>query len=277
MSYDRNIQYLSLVSNSSVSTPSDIWKLSDTFIRPLVANQFALGYYRNFLNNTIETSLEVYYKSLENVIEYKNGIELDMISNIENQLINAKGRNYGMELLIKKNEGRVEGWVSYTFSRSLRKTTGIYPGEVINEGRYFPSSYDKPHDFTVVASYHVNKRLSFTANFSYSTGRPVTLPEYKYYTGSDYVVYFSDKNKYRIPDYNRLDLTIRFDESLRIKKKWKGSWSFSVMNVYGRKNAYTVYYTEEEPSLANDFNRFALYKLYLIGRPVPTLTYNFIF
>ncbi|MBN1159178.1 MAG: TonB-dependent receptor [Bacteroidales bacterium] len=277
LSFDRNLQYLSLISNSSVSTPGDVWKLSDAYIRPLIANQFAIGYYRNFMNNTIEMSAEVYYKNLNNVIEYKNGVELEMIDHIESQLINAKGRNYGVELLLKKNTGTFEGWITYTFSRSLRKTTGSYPEENINNGRYFPSSYDKPHDFTVVANYHMNKRLSLSANFTYTTGRPVTLPEYKYVSRNEYVVFFSDKNKYRIPSYHRLDITLRYDESLRIRKKWKGSWSFSILNVYGRKNAYTVFYKEETPSGQNDYNRFSLYKLYLIGRPVPTITYNFIF
>ncbi len=260
-----------------MSTPSDIWKLSDSYIKPLVANQFAIGFYRNFLNNTIESSVEVYYKKFSNVIEYKNGVELEMVNNIETQLINATGKNYGIEFLLKKNTGKFEGWITYTFSRSLRKTTGTYSEEMINNGRFFPSSYDKPHDFTVVANYHVNKRLSFSANFTYSTGRPVTLPEYKYVTGDDYIVYFSDKNKYRIPSYHRLDFTMRIDESLRIKKKWKGSWSFSILNVYGRKNAYTVFYKKEAPSEKNDYNRFSLYKLYLIGKPVPSITYNFIF
>lgn len=277
LSYDRNIQYLSLLSNSSVSTPSDIWKLSDSYIKPLATNQFAIGFYRNFLNNTIESSVEVYYRNLSNIIEYKNGVELEMVNNIETKLINATGKNYGIEFLLKKNTGKFEGWITYTFSRSLRKTTGTYNEEIINNGRFFPSSYDKPHDFTVVANYHVNKRLSFSANFTYSTGRPVTLPEYKYITGDDYVVYFSDKNKYRIPSYHRLDITMRIDESLRIKKKWKGSWSFSILNVYGRKNAYTVFYKKEDPSERNDYNRFSLYKLYLIGKPIPSITYNFIF
>jgi len=117
----------------------------------------------------------------------------------------------------------------------------------------------------------------FSANFTYSSGRPITLPEYKYITGNEVMVFFSDKNKYRIPDYNRLDLTITMYESLSLKKKWKGSWSFSVLNVYGRKNAFTIYYKKEDPSAANDYNRFSLYKLYLIGRPVPTITYSFIF
>jgi hypothetical protein len=277
LSYNRNIQYISLITYSSVATPSDIWKLADPFIKPLIANQIAIGFYRNFFNNTIETSVEVYYKGLANVVDYKDGAQLEMNRNIETQLVNADGRNYGLEFLFKKNSGKVDGWITYTYSRSLRKTNGKFAGEIINHNRYYPSSYDRPHDFSIMANFHQNKRLMFSANFTFSSGRPVTLPEYKYFSGNESVVFFSDKNKYRIPSYHRLDLTISLDESLRLKKKWKGSWSFSVLNVYGRKNAYTIYYKMEDPSPANDYNRFSLYKLYLIGRPVPTISYSFKF
>ena len=277
ISYNRNIQYLSLISYSAVSTPADIWKLADPYVKPLSADQVAVGYYHNFLNNSIETSVEVYYKSLLHVVEYKDGAYLEMNPNLESVLLNASGKNYGIEFLLKKNSGKLDGWISYTYSRSLRKTDGIYNGEAINNNRYFPSSYDRPNDFNTVMNYHVNKRLQFSANFTYCTGRPITLPEYKYLEGNEVVVFFSDKNAYRIPPYHRLDLTITLDESLRIKKRWKGSWSFSLLNVYGRKNAYTVFYKKEEPSHANDYNRYSLYKLYLIGQPVPTLSYSFIF
>lgn len=277
MSYNRNIQYLSMISQSSVSTPGDIWKLSNSRIKPLIANQFAVGYYRNYSNNSIETSIEVYCKNLANIIEYKDGADLEMNEYLEDELLNAKGLNYGVEISVKKNSGRLDGWISYTYSRSLRKTSGKEPLQMITSNHYFPSSYDKPHDFTLVANYHVNKRLHFSANFTYSTGRPVTLPEYKYYAGRDIVVVFSDRNEYRIPDYHRLDLSISLDESLRIKKKWKGSWSFSLLNVYGRKNPYSVYYKKENPSGINNYNSFSLYKLYLIGKPIPTINYTFVF
>jgi hypothetical protein len=277
ISYNRNVQYLSLISYSAVSTPADIWKLSDPYVKPLTADQVAVGYYHNFLNNSIETSVEVYYKRLLHVIEYKDGAYLEMNPNLESVLLNATGKNYGIEFLLKKNSGKLDGWISYTYSRSLRRTDGVYNGESINNNRYFPSSYDRPNDFNTVMNYHVNKRLQFSANFTYCTGRPITLPEYKYLEGNEVVVFFSDKNAYRIPPYHRLDLTITLDESLRIKKRWKGSWSFSLLNVYGRRNAYTVFYKKEEPSHANDYNRYSLYKLYLIGQPVPTLSYSFIF
>ncbi|MBN1789628.1 MAG: TonB-dependent receptor [Bacteroidales bacterium] len=277
VSYNRNFQYLSMISYSSVSTPADIWKLSDSYIRPLEANQFALGYYRNFLNNSIETSVEIYYKGLNHVIEYKDGANLEMNPDLRNELIDASGRNYGVEFLLKKNSGKVDGWISYTYSRSLRRTSGMQAGEMINGNNWFPSSYDRPHDVTVVSNLHLNKRLQLSANFTYASGRPITLPEYKYFADDEVVVYFSDRNEYRIPPYHRLDITLSFDESLRIKKKWKGRWSFSILNVYGRRNAYTVYYKKEDPSELNDYNRFSLYKLYLIGRPLPTVSYLFMF
>lgn len=277
MSYNRNFQYISMISLSLVSTPGDIWKLANSNIKPLIANQFALGYYRNFSNNTIETSVEVYYKLLSNIIEYKDGAVLEMNPDLENELLNAKGVNYGIEFLLKKNSGKIDGWISYTFSRSLRKVSDHDQGKIISNNKYFPSSYDKPHDFTIVANWHVNRRLQLSANFTYSTGQPITLPEYKYSTGGEIMVVFSKRNEYRIPDYHRLDLTVTLDESLRIKKKWKGSWSFSLMNVYGRKNPYTIYYKKEDPSEYNNFNSFSLYKLYFIGKPIPTLNYTFVF
>ncbi|MBN2480757.1 MAG: TonB-dependent receptor [Bacteroidales bacterium] len=276
-SFNRNIQYLALISNSSVSTPGDVWKLSDPYTRPLVARQFAIGYYRNFMNNTIESSAELYFKNLSNIIEYKKGAEIEMAANIERQLIDATGRNYGVEILVKKNTGKIDGWITYTFSRSIRKTTGKFRDEILNNGNYFPSSFDKPHNLIVVANYNLNRRIIFSANFTYSTGRPITLPEYKYNQNNVYLVYYSEKNKYRMPAYHRLDFTMRINESLRIRKKWKGSWSFSILNIYGRKNAYTIFYKKERPNLQNDFNGFSLYKLYLIGKPILTITYNFIF
>jgi hypothetical protein len=277
ISYNRNIQYISMISYSNVSTPSDIWKLSDEYIKPLVASQYAFGYYRNFYNNTIEASLEVYYKGLKNVIDYANDAQLEMNSHIETETVNATGKNYGAEFLVRKNSGRFEGWLTYTYSRSLRKTNGLTSYEIVNSNKYYPSSYDRPHDFGMVGNFNLNRRVRFSANFTYSTGRPITLPEYFIYSGPDKVPVFSDRNKYRIEPYHRLDLTLTISESLRLKKKWKSNWTFSVLNVYGRKNPYTIYYKMEEPDETTNYERFNLYKLYLIGRPVPTVSYNFIF
>ena len=277
ISYNKSSQYISLVSYSSIPTPDDIWKLSDSYIRPITSNQFTIGYYRNFLNNGIETSVEIYYKTLSNLLEYKNDAQLSVNPHIETELINANGKNYGVEFLFRKNSGRLTGWVGYTWSRSLKKTNGIYPEEIINNNNYYPSSYDKPNDLTIMANYQMNRRVRASAIFTYATGRSVTLPEYQYQSSGQKIIYYSDRNKYRLPSYHRLDLSLSIDESLKIKKKWKGSWTFSILNVYARKNAYTVFYRKEKPGYTNNYTAFSFYKMYIIGIPFPTITYNFIF
>ncbi len=278
LSYNRNKQYISRISYTSVSTPEDRWKLADPYIKPLTSDQWAIGYYRNFAANSIESSVEIYYKKLTNFLEYKDNARFEMNADPERALItNATGNNYGVELMLRKNKGKTEGWISYTYSRSLKQTHSKQPQEMVNQNSVYPSAYDKPHDLTVMATYHINRRWRVSANFNFASGRPVTLPEYQYSHGEEQIVYYSDRNKYRLPPYHRLDLSLSIDESLRIKKKWKGSWTFSLLNVYGRKNAYSVFYRKEQPSLSNDFKSFALYKLYIIGRPFPAITYNFIF
>jgi hypothetical protein len=277
MSYNRIHQYVNLVSNTAVMTPSDVWKLSSPNLRPLTSDHYSIGYYRNFKNNAIETSVELYYKSMVNAIDYKNGAQILLNPYLESDLVNVKGNNYGIELFVKKNLGRLTGWASYTYSRSFHQTNSVYEEEKINNNQTFPSNYDKPNNLIVNASYHVSKRWRFGASFTYSTGRPVTLPELKYNYQGYQMIYYSDRSKYRLPDYHRLDLSITLDESLRIRKKWKGSWSFSVINVYGRNNAYSVFYKKEDHFVSGEFKQYDTYMLYIIGRPLPTLTYNFYF
>ncbi|BDX36923.1 TonB-dependent receptor [Tenuifilaceae bacterium CYCD] len=274
LSYSRINQYINLVSVTSSITPSDIWKLSNRYIKPLKCDQYSLGYFNNFLGNSLETSVEFFYKKLENALEYKNGAEVVMNPNIESGLINADGYNMGMEVYIKKNSGKLGGWISYTLSRSMRRTNGKWDDEIINDNKYFPSSYDKTHNLVVNGNYYISQRWRFAATFTYNTGRPVTIPEYEYYLNGYKYIYYSDRNEYRLPDYHRLDVSITLGESLRIKKKWKGSFTFSVINVYGRKNAYSLYYQRNNSVFDNSYN---LYKLYIIGRPFPTLTYNIVF
>lgn len=277
LSYSRVNQYISLISNTSVMNPSDVWKLSSTHLKPLMADQFAIGYFKNLKNNTIETSVELYYKKLNNIVEYRNGAQILVNPHIECDLLNASGYNYGIELYAKKNTGKLSGWISYTYSKSLRQSHGTFEKDQINENNLFPSNYDRPHNFVLLANYNISRRWHTSATFVYNTGRPVTLPEYRYSYQGNQIVYFSDRNKYRIPDYHRLDLSITLDESLRIKKKWKGSWTLSVINLYGRKNAYSVFYKKDIPAESNNYKKFSLYKLYIIGKPLPTLTYNFTF
>jgi len=276
-SFNHNVQYLNLVSYTSVTTPDDIWKLCSPHIRPSASNHYAAGYFRNFRKNSIETSVEIYYKKLNHLLDYKNGARISMNDMLETVLVDANGTNYGIEILVKKNSGSFDGWISYTYSRSLKQTTGKAKPDMINSNRVYPSSYDKPHDITLVATYHYNKRLRMSCSYNYSSGRAVTLPEVRYKLGNKEYVNFSDRNKYRLPYYQRLDFSVSLDETLYLKRKWKGSWTLSIINVLGRKNAYSVIYKETEPSSANNFSRFGLYKLYIIGQPLPTLTYNFVF
>jgi len=277
LSFNRINQYINLISNTSVAIPSDIWKLSSPFLNPLVADQVSMGYYRNFKNNSIETSAELYYKSLKNIVEYKNSSQLLLNQNAEINLLEASGHNYGLELFIKKNSGHITGWISYTLSRSLRHTSCSVIEDQINSNDYFPSNYDKPNNLNIIVNYNLTRRWHLSGSFSYTTGRPVTLPESKFQYLTDMLVLYSERNKYRLPDYHRLDISISCDESLRIKKKWKGSWTLSVINVYGRKNPYSTFFRKVEPGPANNYSSYNLYTLYIIGRPLPTLTYNFTF
>jgi hypothetical protein len=200
-----------------------------------------------------ETSLEVYYKRLRNIIEYKDGASLLVNPILDADLLNARGFNYGIELYVKKNSGRLTGWLTYSYSASRRRTDGKTELEQVNRNEYFPSVYDKPHNFNVIGNYHLSRRWRFSWAFTYSTGRPVTLPEYEYYRDDSKLIHFSDRNEYRLPDYHRLDISITRDESLKIKKFWKGSWTLSVINVYSRKNLYSSYYQKEN----REYNLYA--------------------
>ena len=277
LSFNRINQYINLISNTSVAIPSDVWKLSSAQIKPLIADQMAIGYYRNFKKNSIETSLELYFKTLRNIVEYKNGAQILLNETIETDLLRAYGQNYGIELYVKKNTGHLTGWLSYTWSRSFRHTSSPIKDDQINYNTSYPSNYDKPNNLTLVANYHLSRRWYLSGSFSYNTGRPVTLPESKFEYGSDWLIIYSSRNKYRLPDYHRLDISVTRDESLWLKKKWKGSWTFSIINVYGRKNPYSTFYKKEIPNFSNNNRSYSLYTLYIIGRPLPTLTYNFIF
>jgi TonB dependent receptor/CarboxypepD_reg-like domain/TonB-dependent Receptor Plug Domain len=277
LSYNRIHQYVNLVSNTAVMTPSDVWKLSSPNLKPLICDHFAVGYFQNFRKNSIETSIEFYYKRISNAIDYKNGAKILLNPYLETDLLNVNGKNAGIELYIKKNTGKLTGWVSYTYSRSWQKTKGIYDSEKINNNQYFPSNYDRPNNLVININYHISRRWRFGGTFTYSTGRPVTLPEYKFNYQDFQLIYYSDRNKYRLPDYHRLDVSITLDESLKIKKKWKGSWTFSIVNLYSRVNAYSVFYKKEEHMVSYEYRLYDTYMLYIIGIPFPTLTYNFTF
>ena len=268
--YNRTRQYIHQLSNTASVSPADVWKLSDANIRPQIGDQYSVGYYRNFKNNTVEVSVETYYKSLRDFVDYKSGATLVLNPHIETDIVNAEGKAYGVEVFVKKLTGKLNGWVSYTYSRSLVQVNAGTPADMINGGRYYPSNFDKPHDFTLVGNYRFSRRFSTSTNFTYSTGRPITLPLAEYYVANSLRVYYSDRNAYRVPDYLRLDLGLNFEGNHKVKKLSHSSWTLGVYNLTGRRNPYSIYFKSVNGQIRG-------YQLSIFGQPIPTLTYNFRF
>jgi hypothetical protein len=272
ISYNRLYQYIHLISNTVSITPIDLWLPSSPYLLPQKGDQVALGYFRNFNSNSIETSAEIYYKWIDNIVDYKDGADLFLNPHIETELLQGKGMAYGLELYAKKNLGRVTGFVSYTYSRSLRQIQGATSTETINNGKYYPSSYDKPHDFKITANYQINRRWAISGNWVYNTGRPATYPASKYEYDKFVIAEYLDRNMQRIPDYHRLDISITLNGNLRKHKFWDGSWNFSIYNVYGRQNAYSVYFKPVPGSRTPQ-----AYKYSILGTALPSISYNFRF
>ncbi len=270
LNYNHTLQYLHMLSNTTSISPNDIWKLSDYHLKPQTGDQFAAGYYRMIFNNKVEASAEVYYKIIKNMVDFKGGTEIIMNEFVERDLINVEGKAYGIELLLKKTEGRLRWNIGYTYSRSLIRSTSTISEEIINAGNWFPANFDKPHDLILTLSYLFSRRYSFSANYSYSTGRPVTYPIATYMIGDIVLVHYSDRNKYRLPDYSRLDISLKVSGNLKAKKIANPHWIFSVYNLLGRPNVYSVFFRK-------DMNKVKGYKLSVFGRPIPTVSFNFDF
>jgi hypothetical protein len=270
VSYNKMRQYIQMLSNTTAITPTDTWKLSDQYIKPQSGDQVSIGYYKNFKGNTLEFSAETYYKLMHNTVDYKNGAVLLLNHHLETDVVNAKGKAYGVEFLLKKSSGRLNGWISYTYSRSFLQTKGIYASETINRGEYYPSSYDKPHAVNFIGNYKFSRRVNFSLNLIYSTGRPITLPIAKYELEGTRRVFYSDRNQYRIPDYFRSDISINIEGNHKIRKLAHSSWTFAVYNLTGRRNAYSVFFVAQNGVING-------YKLSVFGQPIPTITYNFKF
>lgn len=260
-------QYIHLLSNTAAMAPTDTWKLSDPNIRPQAGAQYSLGFYRNFKSNTIEMSLEFYYKKIKDYLDYKSGASLIMNHHIETDVINTEGKAYGAEFLVKKATGKFNGWLGYTYSRILLRQDDPNVGEIINKGEYYPANYDKPHDFTFIGNYRVNQRFSVSLNANYSTGRPITLPIGRYYYSNAYRTLYGERNGYRIPDYFRMDFSMNVEGNHKVKQKTHNSWTFGVYNLTGRKNPYSVYYITQDGAING-------YKLSIFGSAIPFVTYN---
>jgi hypothetical protein len=270
LSYNNTYQYIHTLSNNTTAAPTDTYKLSDSFIKPQRANQYALGFFKNFDNNIYELSLEGYYKTADNLLDYKVGADLFLNDDIETEVLQGDGRAYGVEVLLRKKKGDLNGYLGYTYSRSFVRLAGDFQEERVNNGDFFPTNFDKPHDFSAVMNYKLTQRFSFSANLVYQTGRPITYPVGKYdFNNTEYVVY-SDRNQFRIPDFYRLDLSFNVEGNHKIEKFAHSFWNISVYNVLGRNNPYSVFFV-------TDGGEVKAYQSSIFSIPIPTITYNFRF
>ena len=268
--FNRTIQYLHLLSTNTTQSPTDIWKLSDLNIAPQRANQYSLGFFKNLSGKDVEFSIEGYYKTMSDLLDYKIGAQLILNEDLETELLQGEGKAYGVEFLVKKNSGRFNGYLGYSYSRSLVKLDSQLMQERVNNGEFFSANYDKPHDFSVVANYKLTKRFSFSGNFTYQTGRPITYPIGRYVIAGEEQVLYSDRNEFRIPDYYRLDLGVNIEGNHKLKKLAHSFINISVYNVLGRNNPYSVFFVNEE-------GQIKAYQTSIFSVPVPTITYNFKF
>ncbi|GEC77648.1 TonB-dependent receptor [Flavobacterium aquatile] len=269
-SYDKTYQYIHLLSSNTTQSPTDTWKLSDLNVKPQAAQQFSFGIFKNISNPDLEFSIEGYYKKSKNFLDYKVAAQILLNENIETELLQGDGKAYGVEFLIKKSAGKLNGWIGYTYSRTFIKLDSQFNEEKVNNGEYFPANFDKPHDISVVLNYKFTQRYSLSSNFVYQTGRPITYPIGTYeYGGAEYTLY-SDRNKFRIPDYFRLDIGINVEGNHKLKKLAHSFWNFSIYNILGRNNPYSVFFVTTD-------GQIKAYKTSIFAMPVPTITYNFKF
>ncbi len=268
LSYNRTVQYIHLASNSTSASPLDIWFPSSTNVEPQRADQIAVGYFRNFKDNMFETSVEAYYKNMDNEIDFKDHAQLLLNEQLEGELRIGEGYAYGLEFMVRKQEGKLQGMLSYTLSRTERKIPEI------NNGKTYPNRYDRTHDISLFATYDLNDKWSFGSNWVYSTGAAVTMPTGRFEYGNMITPVYSDRNAARLPAYHRLDLsaTLRPKSKKNPNRRFNHEWVFSIYNTYYRKNAFSINFVQDElnPTVTK------AEKLYLFGI-IPSITRNFKF
>jgi len=264
-SYVRNIQNLHLISNSTTSSPTDKWVASTNIIKPEISDQVSVGYYKNLWGNQYELTVEAYYKTMQNQVDYRDGADIYANSDaIETQLLFGRGRAYGIEWQLKKKAGRFYGWLSYTLSKTERRINGI------NNDQWYNARQDRTHDISIVGSYQLSKKWTISANWIYYTGDAVTFPAGKYKVDGQVVFYYTERNGYRMPDYHRLDLGATW--LLKQKKRFSSELTFSLYNAYGRQNAYTIQFREGKDDPAKtEAVQTALFSF------IPSISYNFKF
>ncbi|SDJ10005.1 Outer membrane receptor proteins, mostly Fe transport [Flavobacterium glycines] len=271
-SYNRMVQYLQLISNTASPTPLDVWMPSDNYIKPQIADQVAIGYFKNIRNGDYSLEIESFYKKIQNRMDYIDGADLIANEAIEQVVLNGRMRSYGLEFLLKKNEGRFNGWVSYTLSRSEQQTPGRTSEETgINYGKWYSSAYDKTHNLAITSAYHLNEKWDFGANFILQSGQPVTYPDGKYnYLGVD-VPSYGLRNRNRLPAFHHLDISATLTPSKNKDRNWKGEWVFSIYNLYNRKNAASMTFRQNTDTAANEAIKTSIFGI------VPAVSYNFKF
>ncbi len=264
LGYARNVQNLHLISNSTSSSPTDLWIPSSMNVKPEISDQISLGYFRNFFDNRYELSVETYYKDMQNQVDYKDGASTIANDLIEGELLYGKGRAYGVELFFKKKYGRFNGWVSYTLSRTEKQIDGI------NNNKWYAARQDRTHDVSLVGIYDINDKLSVSATWVFYTGSAVTFPSGKYYIDGNIQWLYTERNGYRMPNYHRLDLSVTYYN--KKTAKFESSWNFGIYNAYARENAWTIDFRESETDpTKTEAVQIALFKI------VPSITYNFKF
>ena len=272
LSYNRMVQYLQLVSNTASPTPLDVWTPSDRYIKPQIADQVAVGYFKNFNDDKFTLEVESFYKKIQNRMDYIDGANLIANEAIEQVILNGQMRSYGLEFMIRKNTGKLNGWISYTLSRSEQRTPGRTADETgINNGEWYRSGYSKLHNLAVTASYKLNQKWGFGANFILQSGQPVTYPNGQYMYQGISVPSYGLRNGNNLPTYHHLDVSATLTPKQDPKKKWHGEWVFSIYNIYGRKNAANISFRQNQDSGNNEAIRLSIFGV------VPAVTYNFKF
>ncbi len=271
LGYNLMRQYIQVVTNTTTPLPTARWKTSDEFIKPQISQLISAGVFQNLGDAVYDVSLEGYYRHTQNILEYKPGAQFLLRDNIETEVLQGQNRSYGIETMVSKKKGELTGWVNYTYSRSLNQVNeGPSAVQQVNEGRWYSSNYDRPHTLNASISITPNKVHTFAFTFAYSTGQPYTAPDGPItYRGVRYALY-SDRNNARVPDYHRLDFSWNIYQPSLKEKRWKGSWAFTVYNLYGRKNAYSVFYRTVN-------NQLKSYRLSIFAAPIVSLAYNFTF
>ena len=269
--YNRMQQFFQLLSNNTTPLPTSRWKTADSFIKPQQSDFVSLGLFKTYNENVYEASLETYYRDVRNTLDFVSGANLQLNPNIETQLITGQSKAYGMELMVQKKKGEVSGWVSYTYARAFSQMIGDYPEvQSINEGSWFPTNYDKPHTFNMMLNIQPTTHHSFSFTFAYNTGRPFSSPSGMYEIGGKKFAVFQERNNDRIRDYHRLDFSWTITNPTMKKQRWEGSWVFTVYNLYGRQNPYSVFFKSSKTGLR-------AYELSVFAAPFISLTYNFKF